>query len=104
MTPNDFGRAVEGPIMNMPIMAQIDESIFWLRNVLPLHFDLRIYMTQELINYICQSITVNFRDQMMTIFGVPISRTDGEGLRWWVGVPGFVIPQEVTEDDTTDSL
>ena len=104
MTPNDFGRAVEGPITNIPIMYQMEESVWWLRELLPKNFELRIYITNELFSYIAEHVTVNISDPVRPkLWGIPIYRTDGEGLRWWVGVPGFVIPQEV-EYDPADSL
>lgn len=105
MKLEDFSRAIEWPVANIPMLEQMFESVFAIYKVFPRDFELRIYVTNELFRYIIGHVTVDRTDLARPkIWGIPIFRTDGEGARWWVGVPGFVIPQEVTEDDTTDSL
>lgn len=98
MIQSDFEHAVEGPIMSMPIMSQIDESVYRLRELFPMDFELRLYVTNDLFKYMAQSVTFAVvGPERPTLWGLPVYRTDGEGSRWWIGVPGFVIP-EMKED------
>lgn len=91
---NGLQHAVEGPIVSASIMHQIDESIFWMRSMFPIDFEFRVYMTRELIQRIMHELKVHFNGKYdYTIFGCPVMLTEGEGARWWIGVPGFVLPK-----------
>lgn len=96
---NDLARAVEGPVANIPILEQVFESVFAIYKEFPRSFEFRIYVTNELYRYIINHVTVDITDPArLKIWGIPIYRTGGEGMRWWVGVPGFVIPK-MEEDE-----
>ena len=96
---NDLARAVEGPAANIPILEQVFESVFAIYKEFPRSFEYRIYVTNELYRYIINHVTVDISDPVRPkLWGIPIYRTDGEGVRWWVGVPGFVIPK-MEEDE-----
>lgn len=94
---NEFQHAVEGPIASASIMHQIDESIFWMRSMFPIDFEFRVYMTKELIQRIMHELNARFNLKLgkhdYTIFGCPVVLTEGDGARWWIGVPGFVLPK-----------
>ena len=95
---NDFVRAVEGPVVNIPMLEQMFESVFAIYKEFPRDFEFRIYVTNELCRHIINHVTVDITDPARPkIWGIPIYRTDGEGVRWWIGVTGFVIPK--TEED-----
>jgi len=96
---DDLDRAFVGPRGSKPILEQIYESVWRLRNIFPLEFEFRIFMTRELYQHIIGSVTLRLDQNEARLFGATIHQTDGDGVWWWVGVPGFVIPEE--EDATT---
>ena len=95
-----FEKANKGPIFGLPILTQIEESLFWMQSNFPPDFEFRIYMTRELFQRIMDSVTIRINEQTPWLFGVPVYPTDGKGIWWWIGVPGFVIPEDEDADTT----
>lgn len=97
---DDLDRAVVGPIVSKPLLEQIYMSVWRMRNISPEEFELRIFMTRELYQHIVDSVTLRLDQNEARLFGATIHLTDGEGVRWWVGVPGFVIPEDKDANPT----